>query len=748
MTSLKLYLSPALKWWWLIIAAGIVATASAFFITRGLPPVYRASTTLLIGRSIYEANPNSAEFGLNQQLANVYIGIALQEPVQQAVREALGLPELPDFEVNSLGNGQFIEIAVTDTDAARAQAVARQLADELIRLTPSGSQSDSTAREEFINAQLDDLQAQIAATLEAIAERQAALTEIVSARELDDAQAELAALQTRLDILQTNYANLLGSSPAYAANTLTVIEPAALPVRPIGPNTLLLTLLSGAAGMALAIAAAYGMEFLDDTFRSPEEVVRLLDLPILGSIDEIRRRDRPGLIVDRLPNSTAAECFRSLRTNLEFAAASTGKALKTIVVTSPGTAEGKTTVAANLALLMAQGGRQVILVDADLRHPRLHQVFELYNDRGLSDLLQSDQNPAESLRVRQGQPLWILTAGTTTSRSAELLASRRMDQVLAALADLADVVVIDAPPCLVPDAWIVAAKASSVICVARLGHTPIRAAQAMLEQLDRCGAAVLGLVLNRHNRSSDYYYRRPAPERPRRQARERAAPPAGRVAQLPQPAGLSEEPARPPSAPRAVLAPASAAPEEGADPVTRQQALATLDLITGIERDLADDGLTLEELGVRVLQRTVHGLGAASGSLMLFDQDGQLAAGAVAYLGRVQSAGSEALGEMAAHGLAGWVREHRTLVRLDNTRTDPRWRRRAWDEPPGAVRSALSAPLLAGDRVAGVLTLAYPRAGQFTWQDLALLKAVVASVSFGGAPALLNAQPHPAPGRR
>ncbi len=766
--ELKAYLRPALKWWWLILSAAVVATLSAFYFTRGLPAVYRSSTTLLIGRAIYEANPSSGEFGLNEQLANVYVAIVQREPVRQAVRAALGLPQLPSYEARVVGNGQFIEISVVDTNPARAQAVASQLADQLIQQSPAGLQAGSQEREAFVNAQLDDLQSRISDTLAEIATRERSLFEIVSASEMAGAQGEIAALQTRLTILQTNYANLLNSSQANALNTLTVIESAAVPVIPIGPNTLLLLLLSGASGFALAVAAVYAIEYLDDTFRSTDEVLSVLNVPIVGSIGEIRKRGTQGLIVDGRPDSGVTEAFRSLRTNLEFAAAAKGLKLKTMVVTSPGKGEGKSTVAANLALMLAQGGQQVVLVDADLRQPSLHLLFGLPNDRGLSEVLQNDQNLAEVLQIWQGQPLRILTAGTPTGKSAELLASRRMDHLLASLEEMADVVVIDGPPCVVADAWILAAKAKGVLCLLRLGHTPVRAAQAMLEQLERGGAHVFGLALNRLADQRSYYYgnhRAANRLKGRRQEEANSARPSqpgphqslggvsvlgrrpGREAALPQNGQTPEKsleankattrPEPPDAANQWSLLPRQEAEmsEAVADLVTSQRAIASMELIASIGRDLAD-GLEIDVLSSRILQQTLQGLGASSGSLVIFDAAGSVTAGAVAYLGQVQRSALEQLSEIVEHGLAGWVVQHREAVRINNTRDDPRWLRRPWEEPEGMSRSAISTPLIAHDRVAGVLTLVHPRTGQFTHQDLALLNVVAACISFNGATAL------------
>src|SRR5512134_3367292 len=121
--ELSSYFRPLIKWWWLIVVAGLVAAISSFVVTRQLPVLYESSTTLVVGRAVYESNPNSGDFYLNQQLASFYADLALREPVRRATMEALGMPWLPQYNITALPNSLLIQIQVADTDPLRTQAV-------------------------------------------------------------------------------------------------------------------------------------------------------------------------------------------------------------------------------------------------------------------------------------------------------------------------------------------------------------------------------------------------------------------------------------------------------------------------------------------------------------------------------------------------------------------------------------------------------------------------------------------------
>ena len=254
--ELKEIISPLLKWWWLLLISTLVAAVSSFIAVSQQPLRYTASTTLMIGRVFTDPNPSYTELYMGQQLATTYADIASRQPVRQATMDSLGLTWLPAYNVRPINNTLLIVISVEDTDQVRAAAVANELANQLILQTPASSQSD-LERQAFINQQLDELQVNIQQTQGEIIDNQEKLAGLISARQIADAQTQIAALESKLRSLQNNYSSLLASSQQDASNTLSIIEPAIVPTRPAGTNVNMTVLSSAAIGLALAAGAAY-----------------------------------------------------------------------------------------------------------------------------------------------------------------------------------------------------------------------------------------------------------------------------------------------------------------------------------------------------------------------------------------------------------------------------------------------------------------------------------------------------------
>lgn len=195
------------------------------------------------------------------------------------------------------------------------------------------------------------------------------------------------------------------------------------------------------------------------------------------------------------PRSPISEAYRTLRTNLQFV--SLDKPLRTILVTSAGSDEGKSTLIANLAIAMAQGERKVILVDCDLRRPCLHKLFGLGSREGLTSMMVAEGGSAEPPLQETGVPgLTLLASGPLPPSPSDLLGSRRMDGVLATLKERADVVLLDSPPVVaVSDAAVLATKVDGVLLVVSAGHTRREGVQAAKAKLEKVNANLLGAVL-------------------------------------------------------------------------------------------------------------------------------------------------------------------------------------------------------------------------------------------------------------
>jgi len=206
--------------------------------------------------------------------------------------------------------------------------------------------------------------------------------------------------------------------------------------------------------------------------------------------------DDYGLITLQDPASPISESYRTLRLNLQFAALDTP--LRSVLVTSPGPGEGKTTTLANLAVTMAQVDQRVIVVDADLRRPYLHEMFHLASEHGLTSMMLDDEALANPPLQSTSVPgLQVLTTGVLPPRPADLLGSKRMQAVLDALCDRADIVLLDAPPVIAAtDAAVLASKVTGVLLVFSAGATKREQAQGAVDRLRKVNANIVGAVLN------------------------------------------------------------------------------------------------------------------------------------------------------------------------------------------------------------------------------------------------------------
>jgi polysaccharide biosynthesis transport protein len=517
--DLKVLLGPLLKWWWLLLAATLLAAFSSYLAVRQQPLVYQARTTLMIGRALDNPNPSNNEFWLGQQLAAAYADIGNRDEVRERTMDVLGMTWLPEYRVRALPNTQLLEITVVDTNPARAQAVANELANQLILRSPTASRPEEQDRQVFVNEELNDLEEKIRETRDEIAAKQSELRELVSARQISETQNQIGALQVKLSALQANYAALLANTQRGAVNTLTVIDAAPLPRRPVGSNKSSTILTSAAIGFTMATAAAYLLAYLDDTVKEPGEIQALTGLSALGSIPKFRLDDgEPPLLTVSRPRSPVAEAYRVLRTAVQFA--NVDKPPRKLLVTSSVPEEGKSVTTANLASVLAQAGHDVLLIDADLRQPQQHLFFNLNNERGLTDLmllldLRSTHAVQDATSLIpdfiQNTPhigLSVLTCGRIPPNPSELLGSAKMKVTLAACSSKFDYVVIDSPPCLaVTDAAVLSTQVDGVILISRSGHTRRAHLRQAVERLREIGANILGVSLNDlSSLSSSYYY--------------------------------------------------------------------------------------------------------------------------------------------------------------------------------------------------------------------------------------------------
>jgi len=319
-------------------------------------------------------------------------------------------------------------------------------------------------------------------------------------------QDQITALQTQVNTWQANYASLLSFLQRGATNYISVVEPAT--VAPTGSRTGTNVLLAAMVGAMLGAGFVFLIEYLDDTIKSPDDIIQALGLSPLGAISRIKGKSYPDKLVAAIhPRSPISEAYRILRTNIQFSAVD--RPLEALLVSSPNPVEGKSITLANLGVVMAQAGLSAILVDSDLRRPVLHKIFDLPNKEGLTTvLLGGELNLDGRLQATEVENLQVLTSGPLPPNPSELLGSKKMKSLIEALKGKADVVLFDSPPAMVvTDAAVLAGQVDGVLLVTEAGNTRREIAQQAKEDLTKVGANVLGAVLNKLSlRGAGYYY--------------------------------------------------------------------------------------------------------------------------------------------------------------------------------------------------------------------------------------------------
>jgi capsular exopolysaccharide synthesis family protein len=247
---------------------------------------------------------------------------------------------------------------------------------------------------------------------------------------------------------------------------------------------------------------------VDNRIRTPQELKAHLAIPFLGMVPAVgKSRDaspNPLMNTTGIP-ANFNEAFKTVRTNVLFSSAEDG--LRSLVVTSAGPGEGKSIVAANLAIALAQVGQRVLLIDADMRRPRVHEIFGHDQEPGLSNVLTGNAKTNEAIRKSIVHGLWLLTSGHIPPNPAELLGSRRYLDFIASLEDHFDWAIIDTPPVLVvADSSIAANHSSGVVFVVASDKTNRHAAREAVEQLEASNAHLVGTILNRVDLIKHPYY--------------------------------------------------------------------------------------------------------------------------------------------------------------------------------------------------------------------------------------------------
>ncbi|MCA1695361.1 MAG: polysaccharide biosynthesis tyrosine autokinase, partial [Actinobacteria bacterium] len=498
-------------------------------------PVYRASADLLLQtrRSQQIVEPDSPRTRDRSQI-QTELQVLKSRSIRDQVAHRLG--KSPGIAVQVAGETDVLQLSAESTNRKEAAIIAntyvdtyiasrrQQLIDDLLAAAEDVRKRATDIDEQLraLDGPISDLEAQIATVegrltggdtavvRQATADRNRLGQELaVKQRQAQTLQDQKNQYDQQLDQLQLT-SNLTESGGAQA------ISRAEAPQEPVRPKPVRNAILGLILGAMLGLALAFVRDRADNTVRTELDLETATDgLRLLATIPTVpgwRRRGSTRVVSVTEPTSRAAESYRALRTSLEFL----GRQYTTKVVqlTSPGPGEGKTATIANLAVALAQTGSRVAVVCCDLRRPRLHEFFGLSNDVGLTSVV-TGQVPLDAALVQLPNlgRIAVLPSGPPPSNPSELLASRRTAELLEALADASDIVLIDSAPVLpVTDAVVLARMVDATILVSKARKTTTAQVRRAVERLRQVDAPFAGAVLNQFDATKgEYYYYGPAP---------------------------------------------------------------------------------------------------------------------------------------------------------------------------------------------------------------------------------------------
>lgn len=492
-------LRALLRWWWLIALAISLGVGVGYLLRSEQVELFAAESTVTI-------DPNTAQVGSNNNnyasgLLDLYVVLLTRDSMLQPVIDDLNLDVTTDqlrdrVTLEPIPQALLLSIRVIDTDPERAATIANRMSDELIAQT---SDRSTLLDRQFILSQIDGLQKQITDLQrqhDALVERHETLT---SAFEINQNLQERAVIEQAIQNLRGLLLDLVQNAPE---SEVSPFEPAVPNYIPITSNSFMDLVIAGIAGGMLAVITIMLFTFFDDRLQWEEGRLdtTLLNLKILGPLGIVPGHKLP-LYVDTMPESVEAEALRQLRAKIVLAAG--GAHPRVLTVLSHDTHEGKTLTTANLALENAHSGMRTLALDGDMRRGDLHEVFQLPNLFGLSDILQSNQpltNLLPDAILDSGhENLAVLPAGRAAADPAALLGRARFTELIELLSHHFDAIIMDAAPTIGgPDAVFLGEASDGVVIVINTRRTRLASLKRTVEELQSGPKVnIYGLVFNR-----------------------------------------------------------------------------------------------------------------------------------------------------------------------------------------------------------------------------------------------------------
>ncbi len=496
------------KWLWLVGLGAVLAASLSLAVLSRQRPLYRARTLLLIGRLDTTASPEEIVFW--NRIANSYMQLLRRESLLQTVLETtqadLSVDELSSqLEIALLSNTQLLEIAVTNPIAQQAKLLADISAQQLIAQSRHLSQNLDV---DTLQKQIAELQGRLETARSALQDLANQISSTQDASVLQELRSQRSDLVLKITLLESSYAALTNQldKDVRSINPLSVVEIAALPANPLPVAWGAVLVLGAGCGAVFGGALALLLDRVDNTLHSPSTINTLLGTQVLAIVPPIRtKRGEDKLIHRQSASSYYAEPYRMLRANLLFGdGAGAEAACRILAVTSARADEGKSLTVANLGIALAQAGRRVLIIDADLRTPMQHRLFKLNNRDGLTSLLyefvlhHNLYSMADNLKQTDIPNLAILTSGPLPPNPSQVIGSVQMLNLIRTLAAQFDFILLDSPPILTAaDMLTLAPNLDGVLLVIDAQRTKRRIGARAMKALQHANAPVIGVVLNR-----------------------------------------------------------------------------------------------------------------------------------------------------------------------------------------------------------------------------------------------------------
>ena len=511
----------ARRWWWLVILSAIAAGSASFWVSQGNTDVYEASSRLIVGPGVDSPSPNLDDLRAGGHLLRTYAELPTTNPLLQGIIDRLNLDMTPAelremIEIRASEETQILTIYVRAPDAGNAIRIANEVGESLVGVSPSAEGTAASTLNEQMRTQAAQLEDSIPGFEERIVDLEQQMQEAEDTESRRLIADRLDREQNRLTDTNRTLAILYESLQNAATNQVKIIEPANT-ATPVASLLELKVLIGAMLGIVLSLIAIFGYEYLSDNIDTIQDGSFVEGVQVLGRLaphGPLGQSGRDRLVVHYAPESQTAEDYRMMGIKLLFAGA--GKqAPRSILLSSVDPLVDVGESAANLAVVLAETGKRVILVDANLHRPTIGQYFDVVHRCGLTDVLTGECQAFDVATIDWVPGLSVLPSGSVTYDAFVLLASPKMTNLVDTLEAQAEVVLFAGSTISsFAHSLFLASRVDGVILLAEAGKTRRKALANAATSLRSVEAHVIGTLLHKGQRFAAGKTRRTRPSRP------------------------------------------------------------------------------------------------------------------------------------------------------------------------------------------------------------------------------------------